>query len=254
MRVDDQDKSKKEEKLKEESKQPEPARGDKPKKKGHLLRNCFIIVLIVFILLILAIVSLFFFKVPVISSIVGLNSQKDLGIEATEEAKDSAQQKVPWQFTAEMSEYTLTGNRTFSGKMDLDVELTSEEVTSYLGLMGFPDEVIENVQVKMVEGGMEISSQIKEPVNLPVYFKVDIDKESAKSVSLDIQKAKVGWFSVPQKYIDQAEEFFQDTVNGRLTEVEAVSIETLEYHDGYSVFKGTVPEKVEPAYGKWLDI
>jgi len=105
----------------------------------------------------------------------------------------------------------------------------------------------------MIEGGLEISAVSNKYIKAPAYVKVMINRISNKSLNLEIQRGKIGIFNVPEKYLEQAEDFFEDLVNNRISEVPGFSMETLEYHNGYSTFKGTFPAKVEPSPGKWID-
>ncbi len=113
---------------------------------------------------------------------------------------------------------------------------------------------VTDVQVRMIEGGVEISGMIQQYVKSPMYAKVMINRTSEKSVSLDITSAKLGRFSVPAKYVQQFEDWVVKKINSRMATIPGFSLTQLEYHDGYDIWKGTVPAQVKPAKNGYADL
>lgn len=208
----------------------------------------------IFLVLVIGIGSTGLVNIPIISSILGVSQPKDLGVKASPEALASIQKKMPVEITGGPLGLCLACKQTYEGKITIAARRTSEEMTSFLQL--FPREsgdILKNTQVRFIEGGLEISTKLNKYVNAPVYVKVMVNRTGAKTVSLNIIDGKVGALSVPDKYKEQAEEFFTKLVNTHLAEIEGFSMDKLEYHDGYSDFSGTYPKIVKPAPGKWTD-
>lgn len=226
---------------------------EKPIKKHHRLR-AILILLIIVIVLVFGVAAIGLVQIPIISAIVGVNKPKDLGVKVSQEALNSLQNKMPVKIEGSASELCLSCNQTFSGVVSITANRTSEEITSFLQLWPRQEgDILKNTQVKFIEGGLEISTKLNKYIKAPVYVKVMVEHESNKSVRLDIVKGQVGLFSVPEKYLEQAEEFFQEVVNNRLSQISGLSIDRLEYHEGYSSFTGTYPAVVKPASGKWTE-
>ncbi|MFA6474481.1 MAG: hypothetical protein WCV85_06450 [Patescibacteria group bacterium] len=194
-------------------------------------------------------------QVPVVSAVLGVAKPVDLGVVASEQALTSLEQKIPVKVVGNPTDFVAGGNETYTGSISVDTTTTSEEVTSFLQL--FPrgnNSVFKDTQVKKVEGGVEISTMLEKYVHAPVYVRVNISKLTNKSVTLDIQSAKLGRIPVPAKYLQQAEEYIQDLVNDRIAQVDGFTIDTLQYHDGYTTFKGTYPAEVKSAAGRWIEL
>ncbi len=232
---------------------PQPNPSQKKIRRG---RNALIAFVVVVVVLAFAVAALGIYDIPIVSAILGTNRPKDLGVKASPEALASLQQKMPVTVEGAPGNQNLclTCRQTYEGQIAIEARRTSEEVTSFLQL--FPREkgdILKDTQVKFIEGGMEISTKVKKYVHAPVYVKVKVQRTGSQSVSLNVEQAKIGNLMVPENYLRKGETFFQDLVNEHLAEISGYSMEKLEYHDGYSDFKGTYPAVVKPASGKWTD-
>lgn len=224
---------------------------DQPKKKHHPFRTLLITLLVIIIVLVVGVSATGIYAVPGVSAIFGFNRPKDLGIKTSQEALNSLKQKIPLTISGPAVDYAQSGDKIFSGEMPVDAQRSSEEITSWIDRFKGTNPPVKDVQVKFIEGGMEISGMVTQYVKAPVYVKVGVTQTSSNSVALDIQKAKLGLFTVPDKYLQQAEGWFEDAINERMADIPGYSIETLEYHDGYSYFKGTYPQNVAPNPKGW---
>ncbi len=227
---------------------------EKPTRKHHGFRNFLIVILIILLAVVIGVGTSGLYTVPVVSSVLGADKPKDLGIKASQAALTSLEQKIPVKVQGGPNGFCLGCNETYTGQIHVDTQRTSEEITSFLQL--FPrgnNAILKDTQVRFIEGGMEISSKLDKPIHAPVYVKVLVARASNRSVTLSIVNAKIGFVSVPEKYTKLAQDAIQKIVNDRLAVINGYSIEKLEYHDGYSYFKGTYPATVAPAPGKWLN-
>lgn len=224
-------------------------------KKSHKVRTAIITLFFLLIIVFLVLLGMTgLYQVPVLSSLFGTNKPRDLGIHPGPEAFMSLQPKFPLALRGEPTTYSLAGNLTFSGTQPLEAKFTSEESTAFLQKYLANDPLVEDVQIRMIEDGLEISSMAKKPIRGPIYVKTLMTPTSSKSLDLTILRGEVGRLSVPRRYLKQFEEWLEATVNRRMAEVAGFSLERLAYHDGFVDFKGTFPKTVEPAPGQWLDL
>ncbi len=227
---------------------------EKPTKKHHRLRTTLIVLAIIIVVFGVGIAATGLITIPGLSDILGTNTPKDLGIKASQEALTSLEKKMPVTIEGSAAELCLACNQTYSGVVSVTANRTSEEMTSFLKLWPRQeDDILKNTQVKFIDGGLEISTKLNKYIQAPVYVKVLVERTSNKTVRLNITQGKIGIFNVPEKYLRQANDFFQDLVNNRLADVTGFSMDQLEYHNGYSTFSGTYPAVVKPAAGKWTE-
>ncbi|MFZ6036284.1 MAG: hypothetical protein ACOYUK_04025 [Patescibacteria group bacterium] len=209
----------------------------KPKK-----RRGWLITLIVFAVIVLGIAlgisATGLYTIPVLSSIFKTDQPIDLGVSNDPKHLETLYAQVPLQ---------ISGTRTdsvanmFDGEIAVDMRGTSEEITAWLKRFEGDNPVFSDVQVNMIEGGMEVSGMVNEYIQAPGYVKASVTATSPKSIDLIIHDAKVGRIAVPDQYLDDIERFFEDQINTRMASIEGFSIETLEYHSGYGDFVGTLP-------------
>ncbi len=207
-----------------------------------------IVVIVIFLGLATTVAALGVWEVPVISSVLGTDESVDLGVGASPEALASLEAKVPMTIT---SERVGSVDDMFSGEIAVDTRMTSEEMTSFIQRFQGDDPVVSQVQVKFIEGGMELSGNIHEYVRAPGYAKVLVDQDGSHAITLKLIDAKLGRLSIPEQYRDDIEKFAEDLINKRMSEVEGFGMTTLEYHDGYATFVGTYPAVVKSHDRGW---
>ena len=185
---------------------------------------------------------------------MGANKPKDLGVKVSDAAMTSLQSKIDTKVTGAAIDYNSPADQIFSGSVPVDTQNTSEEITTWLAKRAGSDTPVSDVQVRMIEGGVELSGLLHKYVNAPAYVKVMITRTGEKSVSLQITEAKIGKFTVPQKYLTQAQDWFTKQANNRMASIPGFSMTELEYHAGHDIFKGTMPATARPAAGGWSDL
>jgi len=238
--------------MNDSNEQPRSFETPKPRKNSTRKRIIWIVVIV--LVLVIGVGATGLVNIPIVSSIFNVNKPKDLGIKASPAALSSIQAKMPVEITGGPEGLCLACKQTYEGQIPITAKRTSEELTSFLQL--FPREegdILKNTQVRFIEGGMEISTKLNKYISAPVYVKVMVNRTGPKTVNLNIVSGKVGLFTVPDKYLTQANDFFTKLANNHLAEISGFSMDTLEYHDGYSDFSGTYPKSVKPAPGKWTE-
>ncbi|MBU1148761.1 hypothetical protein KKI23_01585 [Patescibacteria group bacterium] len=233
--------------MEEETKQPEEAKPEeqKPKKKSHKLLWTLIILIFIFIVLPLAALGYSgVYQIPVVSAIFGTNKPIDLGVNPTAQDLIQAEADNPMTIDAEPGTFYWTQSKEFAGTVEVDDRHTSAEMTAFIEKYHGEGRHVSDIQVKLREGGMEISAFVTPYINAPVYVDVDVALTSNNTVSVNLVKAKVGRLSVPSSYYDEVSEAAQEIINEELAKVPGLSIEKLEYSDGEAYLKGVLPKTV----------
>lgn len=234
---------------------PEDASIGKPVKKRHPFRTFLIVLVIIIVVVVIGVSATGVYAVPGVSDIFGFGKPKDLGVKTSPEALTSTEKEIPLQITGAQVDYsTASPAEIFSGELAVDTQTSSEEITSWLERHAGSGAPVSDVQVKFIEGGMEISGMVHKYIEAPAYVKVIVNKTGERSVSVDLQKAKVGMFTVPEKYYGDIAQWFEDRVNSRMATIPGLRMDTVEYHDGYSYFVGTYPEVVRPTSAGWTGL
>ncbi|MFA5070356.1 MAG: hypothetical protein WC528_03680 [Patescibacteria group bacterium] len=219
---------------------------EKPKKKHHRLRNFLIVLGVIIVALVLVIGYLGIYKIPVISSVMGADKPRDLGIKTSEEALASIKEKIQMKITGDYVNFESTDpSQLFTGVIPVDTSTTSEEITSWLQRFEGDDPIFSDTQVRKFEGGLEISTMLNMYLKTPVYVKVLVNQTSNKSVSLNIQKASLGRIPVPEGYLEKASDWFEEKIAKIMAAIPGFSMEKYEIHENYSTFKGTFPAQVK---------
>lgn len=220
-------------------------------KERHRLRTFFIVILIILIVLMVGAAVTGLYDVPGISSILGTNKPRDLGIKTSPEAVASISEKIPMKISGEYISYTADPSEIFMGEVAVDAAFNSEEITSWLERFEGDDPIFDNVQVKKSDGIMEISAMMKKYVKAPVYIKLTVDQTGVNQISLDFLEGKFGMFNVPEKYLQQGEDFFEENVNALFNKIPGFRLDEYEIKDGNSYFKGTYPANAKPTDEGW---
>ncbi|MFH0952479.1 MAG: hypothetical protein V1838_04870 [Patescibacteria group bacterium] len=220
----------------------------KPEKKKKRRKWPWILLAVIIILPLLFIGWTGLYNVPVLSNIFGSNKPIDLGVVVSEEALNSGLAKTNFTLKKlpEPPANLLDIEREYTGEVEIDHEITSNELTSFVAnrRQNVADPIMGDVQLKFIDGGMELSGMLNKYINAPVYIKGNIAKASSNSVSIDLTNAKVGRFPVPGNYLQQFEDWAVGFINERLGQVDGFSIDKLEFKDGALDFVGTYPKTV----------
>lgn len=223
---------------------------DQPKKK-HRVRNFFIVLIIIIVLLGIGVASTGVYEVPVISTVMGTNKPKDLGVKTSPEGVASISKKIPMKISGDYISYTADPEEIFTGQINVDAEFSSEETTSWLARFEGTDPIFDDVQVKKGDGEMEISAMVRKYIKAPVYIRVKVDQVGVNQVDLDIVEGKLGRISIPEIYLQKGEEFFEERVNTLMNTIPGFKMESYEIKGGNSYLKGTYPANARKTNEGW---
>ncbi|MFA6272030.1 MAG: hypothetical protein WC693_02880 [Patescibacteria group bacterium] len=227
-----------------------PEKIDQPKKR-HRVRNFFIALLVLIFVLSLGVAAAGVYEVPVISSVMGTNKPKDLGIKTSPEAVISISKKIPMKISGDYISYTADPKEIFTGEIKVDAEFSSEETTSWLARFEGTDPIFDDVQVKKGDGEIEISAMMRKYVKAPVYIRVKVNQVGVNQVDLDIVEGKFGMITIPDMYLQKGEEFFEEKVNSLMNTIPGFKMEFYEIKGGNSHLKGTYPANARRTNEGW---
>lgn len=189
-------------------------------------------------------------NVPILSSVLGTDEAKDLGVEVDPVLFDQMVEENGINLKSPISEYQLTSNIQYSDPAPMDITLSSSQLSSYLQATN-NEGPIKQIQVKL---GDNNEAEMSAYVDLkdygydfkgPIYASGRFEKDSDSTVRMDIYEAKVGMLPIPDGSADKGEQAFEDLINSNLVKMPGLNIETLEIKDGQLHFDGDFPKTME---------
>lgn len=189
------------------------------------------------------------FHIPVISTIFGTSKPMDLGVHPTPVDLQKALADNPMTFIDAPGTWSGMSVKRYTGTVAIDDENTSAEVTAFIKHI-HSGKYARDIQVKYHEGGMELSAFVLPFINAPAYANVGVMRTSPTSVAVTVRSAKVGRLTIPTKYYGDIAREATNWINQRLAEVPGLSLDVVEYHDGFAKLKGTLQKSIEQVPGK----
>jgi hypothetical protein len=234
------------------------------------MKKLIIIVVVVLATLVgsLAYIGVVPFLSPLIAQPKDLGIDSDPALVAAFDQRNNMKNQIPGG--------VVPGDRQaeFSGSTKLDVELSSQEVTSILNVWKArsPKLPIRDIQVRFNEDGTaEISGvlEIKTAISiakslgysdgdiqkgksyakyvagdLPFYVKGD-GSVLDNAVSLSPTTFQLGRLTVPESITNQAKSVVEDMIEKRIKQVGSIEVESLTHDTGKLQFLGTVPDTIK---------
>jgi len=248
-------------------------KSDKPHKKHRVLQAFAIVFGALFLLVVLIAGWLGF--VPGLSNLMGARTPKDLGVRWTEADFESYKAKTAttfYDFATAPDNPEKPGKKTVFAdpKTVQDLGLTQEEITAAINNLGWSWLPAENVQVRLSEGTVEVSGNLKlDHVEEFVsfiggvgYSDGDVSKAAdygrklvqggafyAKGntnvtnnqLSFDLQKIQIGRLSVP---IDTASNVIYTGGSNGINNAQYLDVQSATVGDGALNFTGTYPTTI----------
>ena len=235
----------------------------------------WVVSILAFIFVVTPILVLGYFGfMPGISNLMGTSKAKDLGIRYNEADYISYQTKTGGQFLnyadAPNNPIDIGKKTIFADPKYMDVDLTQEEITAAINMVGWSWMPITNAQVRLNDGTVEISGNIQMNqvanfvnfINGVGYSQADVDKAlgwgerlvsnppiyvratasvTNDVVSMQVEQAQIGRFNIP---LDTANKVLNSGTNNALNGTFGLSIGSASFDDGQLHFVGTSPTKV----------
>lgn len=152
--------------------------------------------------------------------------------------------------TDDPSNYCLTCDIVYSSPGPLSIELTSEELTSYLQSTNNRLGLLKNIQVRL---GNRSMMEATADVDLTgygysfsgkIYAKGTIKKKAENSIDLEIEEAYAGPVPIPVEYMRDGEKQLEDAINAQLAKMPGLRIDVLEVENGKLRFEGEFPKRI----------
>jgi len=186
-------------------------------------------------------------QIPVLSSLLGTDKPRDLGVRADPELFTALLAKENVAISGDPSDYDLSANIRYGTAKPMDATLSSEELTSMMQATNNAKGPLKNMQVRLLDNNeMEMSAnadleKLGYPIKGPIYLKGTFTKGSASSVSILVKEGSFGLMPVPADVLSQAQDGIEQAVNSQLADMPGLRIDTLSVDDGKLHFTGSFP-------------
>lgn len=225
-------------------------------KKGWIV----LVSIIVLIVLVLGYFGLF----PGVSSLLGANKPKDLGVKFTEQDLNKGRELAP----IELKDQTGGKSLAFEGSKSISGDYTSEVITAMINSAKYKYYPLTNTQVKIgPDGTVETSGNIS--ISKVGQWSLDLGADeglvaTAKSyigfvspnpsfylkgkmsvsnnqINLNVSQAKVGRFTAPTSIIDEYQGQLADFVADRMVNVPGMQVKSAVFEAGKMKLDATYP-------------
>jgi hypothetical protein len=200
---------------------------EEPKHKKHSIWPWVLVALVIIIIIPVIVVSVLGF-VPGISSVIGTNKPKDLGVKYSEIDYANYQLKTGAQFldnSVAPIDPATSSKEIFTSPKQMDVTLMQEEITAMLNSTGWASMPIKNTQIRLGDGAIELSgnvnsnalSEFAQSIGGTEYSQANIDTAASWAkmlgdppiylkanasitnnvLTFNVTEAKVGFFNIP---------------------------------------------------------
>jgi len=161
----------------------------------------------------------------------------------------------------------LIGEMVSEGTREIDVLVTSEEVTGVIQEGAGKNDFLEDITVNFVDDdeievqgiiGDKVQDLYKEVPELeqfkfildnlegvPLSYQGGIEYDQEKGIQLDPDRIKVGFFKVPKKMAKEHIELVENLLNARIEAIEGLDIESIDFTEEGMKFVGTIPEALK---------
>ncbi|HWS49181.1 MAG TPA: hypothetical protein VN174_03995 [Candidatus Methanoperedens sp.] len=225
-----------------------------------------IIIKLFLILIFISIASLFFVYKFFLSA-----PPKDLGVKYTPEDYTQSHQKMAVEVGSISSPSSENPNDSiqFSGKKDININLSSSEATAYSRADKWKYAPISNLQIKINPDGTGEVSGVLNLANILPFISMTTSTEEVQkaidkfhisgnppfytkgtvtvtnnSTKFNIQSLEVGHIPVPGNYISENTNALNNFVTDRLNSIPNLQVRSLTLGDSKVNLDATVPEKV----------
>jgi len=184
-------------------------------------------------------------QVPGLSAAFGMDHARDLHMVKDADALDAFCAKWGIQRPSPAMNYTFTAKHQGAGSVQID-DTISEAALAALPEYSSSNKYFDQLQFRIHEGYAEISAFVHipgYPVTGPMYGKASIVRTSSTGVSVSFSDLEFGRVGVPGNVQDQAVDQLNSALLGQIAD-NAVTIDTLELHEGGIRFKGTWPKTI----------
>lgn len=185
-------------------------------------------------------------QVPVVSSVLGMDHARDLGMQQDRPAFEAFCEQFGIERPSAPENYTLGSRHDWSGSVPVD-GVISEAALGSLREFNSPNPYLSGINFRIHDGYVEMAAFVKSvpgyPISGPVYGQFSIARTGPHSVSLDITQLQFGNIGVPGDMVKQAKDGLNTYVNATIVKA-GITIDALELREGGIYFKGTWPKTI----------
>lgn len=227
----------------------------------------------IIIVLVIVLVAGYYGFVPGLSSVMGADKPKDLGVKYTKAHYDQFSIKLNGDIVPVTTSVNPAESITYSGKIDVNKDFSQEEISSRLNYSRWKYMPIKNVQVRInTDGSLEFSANIVMDrvagfieregmgkwsmedvskgmnfiklvkVNPPIYAKLKTNV-SNNQPSGNIEAITVGKFNVPLDTVN-ANETAISLFRAITSKASSFYAKSVTFSEGKMYFEGTLPAKM----------
>lgn len=185
--------------------------------------------------------------VPGLSSLLGANKPRNLGVEVSEEKYNYILNTVGFELNNQIGLGSDT-KISYQGQKNINVSLSESDLSSLLSFNHAELFPVKNVQVKIHQNGtVEASANVSinnykgYSLNNAVYVKGKIDVISSRNIKIKPDEVEIG--RIPLPMTEKMISVLNNEANQYINKIEGLSIESVSYEDGKVNFKGTIPSK-----------
>ncbi|MBD3281728.1 hypothetical protein GF391_03190 [Candidatus Uhrbacteria bacterium] len=173
---------------------------------------------------------------------------KDLGVTYTEQdAKTAIEDKAKVEVN-DLSKVYFGSNFTTEGEVFVSETFTDSEISAIQNYANEASGPFKQVQIHFIgDNKVEASGYVEDArvtIPGPVYVRGEVIQTGPRSFSTNIESLSVGDYEVPRSIIERANSEFIGYVNGILSGIDGLNIESVQINNGSVDFKGTLPKKV----------
>lgn len=162
-------------------------------------------------------------------------------------------------------EKILIGDINPSGEIKVNDSFSSAEITAAIQDAAGENDYFEDVNVRFIDDGqVEVFATVSDEINdlyeiapdlesfdfileklegQKVYYVADVEYNE-DGFGLNVDKLKVGMFSIPTAMINSYDETIETLLNNAVDNISGFEIESLEINDDNLDFNGSIPEKL----------
>jgi len=209
--------------------------------------------------------------IPKLSSIMGTDKPRNLGVNYTSSDLTSVVQKNGVQLSEMASPSAIARESIqYFGSKSVSVSVSSEEITALSNNPTWKYYPVSDVQIKINNDGTGEASGVlilnrlagylgavgispdaaqaaadylKIKGSTPFYFKGKVSVTD-NIISLDTQKVEIGRMPIPDNLVKENQHYLVELAKVRIESVPGLSVKSFNLNNGKLNFEGTLPEKI----------
>jgi len=166
-----------------------------------------------------------------------------LGISYTGQDFDDFVSAIDMELGDNVESLCFTCPVVYEGEQEVTIKLSSRQATAWIDMINAGGGYVSGTQVKFEQDKITIATDFYyQGQKFPVLISGNMERESNRSVSIDLHELDVGTIPMPGQLVSQAQKFLTGFTNDKLAEIDSFRMDKLEIGNGYLEFEGVIPE------------